>query len=216
MKSVKEVIPVRHLGQLRKADESLKVLALRASTQGRRALAGSISDALLAQITEQIKDAEVKNFDLTRMIIASGAQQSWPSPYNDPESALFVAQDEMPKIYDALQLCDVIVVATDVTWNLPNRHLVGMAERLSAFKVGMDSGQVKLGPKMVCVIASSQDGGANEVAALIAQMWARLGFTVPGHCVITAAEGSGNKDDLSATVEQASMALIDAAMAFRR
>lgn len=214
MSKLKEVIPVRHLGHLQKADESLKVLALRASTLGRRALAGATVEALLAQVTGQIKDAEVKNFDLTKMIIASGAQQSWPSPYNDPESPLFVAQDEMPKIYDALQLCDIIVIATDVTWNQPNRHVVGMCERMTAFKVGMDSGQVKLGPKMVCVIATSQDGGANEVAALLTQMWIRLGFTVPGHCVITAAEGG--KEDLSAAVETASMSLIDAAMAHRR
>lgn len=212
----KHVIPVKNLGALVKADESLKILSLRCTSQGRRSLAGGISEGVLSAITSQIKDAEVKNLDLGRMVIASGAQQSWPSPYNDPESNLFVVQDEMPVVYEALVQCDVIIFATDTYWNFPNRHMVGMAERLQAFKTGIDSGQVKMGPKVAAVIATSVFGGANQAAASIAQMCAHLGFTVPGHCVITAMEGTVAKDDYSTAIQAAGVALIDAAMAFRR
>jgi multimeric flavodoxin WrbA len=210
----KIVIPVSTLSSLQKSDASLKILVLRASSAGRRSMAGSIAERLTEVITNQVKDAEVKKLDLGRMVLASGAQAAWPSPYNDPESDMFVPQDEMPTVYEALVQCDIVIVATDVHWGFPNRHFVCMAERLQAFKTGMDSGQVKMRNKIAAVIATSQYGGANTVASQITQLFSILSFTVPGHCVITAMESE--KSDAGTDVNTAGMSLVDAAMALRR
>jgi multimeric flavodoxin WrbA len=212
---IKTVIPVKNLSALAKADESVKVLVLRCTSSGRRSFASVLAENVTQGITGQLKNAEVKNLDAGRMVIASGAQNAWPSPYNDPESDLFVPQDEMPSIYDALIQCDITLVAVDTHWNFPSRSFVGVAERLQAFKVGMDSGQVKLKNKVVGVIATSAYGGANLAASSIAQMFSHLGFLLPGHSIITAQE-SAAKEDHSAAIQAAGVALVDAALSFRR
>lgn len=211
---MKTVIPVRTLSPVVKSDEALKVLLLRCASTGRRSLSGVIAEQVVQTISGLLKDSEIKTLDAAKMVIASGAQSSWPSPYNDPESDLFVPQDEMPAIYEALVQCDVSIIATDTHWNFPNRHLVGIAERLESFKTGQDAGAVKIKNKIAAVIATSAHGGANLAGSSVAQMFSVLGFAVPGHCIITATEQG--KEDYGTLAHAAGVALVDAALAVRR
>lgn len=212
----KEVIAVKNL--LSKADESLKVFILKTSLYGRRSLSAQAVDALVEGITSQIKDAQVKVLDASRMVIAQGVASSWPSPYNDPESDAFTPEDETPKIFDAMQEADVVVFTTDTSWSFPSSKMVAIMERLNGFKTGIQSNQVVMQKKVAGVIVTSQSGGEalDSVASLTAFCLQGLGFTIPGHCVITSMNGQKDAQALKKATEDMADALVDAAMMTRR